>query len=138
MDANRYQIAALQRGETIQIRPRGNSMRPKVNNGALVTVAPCDPATLNKGDIVLVRVGRQVYLHLVKAIAVEGKKSAPSQSGYSEQELREEPVATVGAPSAKELPLEQYGRRFLIGNNHGHVNGWVSANSIYGIAIAIE
>jgi SOS-response transcriptional repressor LexA len=28
--------------------------------------------------------------------------------------------------------------RFLIGNNRGGTNGWVSANSIYGVAIQIE
>ncbi len=28
--------------------------------------------------------------------------------------------------------------RFLIGNNRGGTNGWVGANSIYGVAIQIE
>jgi peptidase S24-like protein len=28
--------------------------------------------------------------------------------------------------------------RFLIGNNRGGINGWVGANSIYGIATKIE
>lgn len=29
-------------------------------------------------------------------------------------------------------------RQYLIGNNHGGTNGWVSRNSIYGTAIQIE
>ncbi|CAN5509020.1 hypothetical protein BH10CYA1_BH10CYA1_40470 [soil metagenome] len=43
MDAMPFQIAitALQCGQTVQIRPHGNSMRPKVLDGALVTLAPC-------------------------------------------------------------------------------------------------
>ncbi len=49
-------MTALQRGETVRIRPRGHSMRPKVNDGDTVTVAPCDPAELDVGDIALVRV----------------------------------------------------------------------------------
>ncbi len=64
----RFAIEALRRGETVQIRPRGHSMKGKVDDGALVTVAPCDPTTLRVGDIVLVRVGGSDYLHLVKAI----------------------------------------------------------------------
>lgn len=59
---------ALRRGETVRIRPRGHSMRGKVNDGDLVTLAPCDTATLRVGDIVLVRVHGSDYLHLVKAV----------------------------------------------------------------------
>ncbi len=63
----RYAKEALARGETVQIRPRGHSMRGKVNDGDLVTVAPCDPDALEVGDIVLVRVRGNDYLHLIKA-----------------------------------------------------------------------
>ena len=59
---------ALGRGETVQIRPRGHSMTGKVNDGDRVTLEPCDPSTLQVGDIVLVRVHGTDYLHLVKAI----------------------------------------------------------------------
>ena len=64
----KFAIEALRRGETVQIRPRGHSMRGKVNDGDLVTVAPCDPATLRPDDIVLVRVHGRDYLHLIKAV----------------------------------------------------------------------
>lgn len=43
-------------------------MRPRVMSGDAVTVAPCDPALLSVGDIVLVRVRGTDYLHLIKAI----------------------------------------------------------------------
>jgi hypothetical protein len=42
-------------------------MTGRVNDGDLVTLAPCDPATLNVNDIVLVRVRGTDYLHLIKA-----------------------------------------------------------------------
>ena len=58
---------ALSRGETVQIRPRGHSMTGRVNDGDLVTVAPCDPGALEVGDIVLVRARGADYLHLIKA-----------------------------------------------------------------------
>lgn len=61
-------IERLVAGETVQFRPRGNSMRGKVKSGALCTVAPVDAATLRKGDIVLCIVGRAQYLHLIKAV----------------------------------------------------------------------
>lgn len=63
-----YAKEALRRGETVSIRPRGHSMSGKVNDGNLVTLAPCDPDTLRVGDIVLVRVHGTDYLHLIKAV----------------------------------------------------------------------
>lgn len=61
-------IARLISGETVSFRPRGGSMTGKIESGQLCTVAPVDPETLSIGDIVLCRVGRNEYLHLVKAI----------------------------------------------------------------------
>lgn len=43
-------------------------MRGKVNDGDRVTLAPCSPDDLRVGDIVLVRVKGNIYLHLIKAI----------------------------------------------------------------------
>jgi hypothetical protein len=63
-----HAIEALRRGETARVRPRGHSMKGKVEDGALATLVPCDPATLRVGDIVLVRVNGRVYLHLIKAV----------------------------------------------------------------------
>jgi hypothetical protein len=58
----------LARGESVLVRPRGHSMRGKVDDGDLVTLEPCDPDALAAGDIVLVRVRGTDYLHLVKAV----------------------------------------------------------------------
>jgi hypothetical protein len=65
-------IAALQVGRSVTIRPHGGSMRPKVESGATVTVEPVALTELSVGDIVLCRVGGNVYLHLVKAIEGSG------------------------------------------------------------------
>jgi len=59
---------ALRKGETIQVRPRGHSMKGKVNDGDIVTLEPVKPEELAVGDIVLVRVHGNDYLHLIKAI----------------------------------------------------------------------
>lgn len=74
-------------------------MKPRVNDGNLVTLAPCKEADLKVDDIVLVKVKGNVYLHLIKAID---------------------------------------GQRYQIGNNRGGINGWVSAQAIYGKATRIE
>ncbi len=58
----------LRDGMTAQVRPRGQSMKGKVNSGALVTLEPCDAANLKVGNIVLVRVRGTDYLHLIKAV----------------------------------------------------------------------
>jgi hypothetical protein len=92
-------IERLQKGETVSFRPRGHSMRGRIESGQLCTVEPADPATLEVGDIVLCKVHGRQYLHLIQAIQ---------------------------------------GRRYLIGNNRGRVNGWVSAAAIYGRCTRIE
>ena len=92
-------IARLKLGETVQFRPRGQSMKGKIESGQLCTVAPVDAATLEVGDIVLCKVNGQQYLHLVKAIQ---------------------------------------GPRFQIGNNRGGINGWISANAIFGRLTTVE
>jgi len=65
--ASRY-IVSLSRGETVRLRPRGNSMQGRIESGQLCTVEPINPTTLSVGDIVLCKVHGREYLHLVKAI----------------------------------------------------------------------
>lgn len=60
-------IDKLKQGETVQFRPRGNSMTGKIESGNLCTVAPAKKEELAVGDIVLCKVGGAQYLHLIKA-----------------------------------------------------------------------
>ena len=64
--ATKY-IEKLISGETVQFRPRGNSMSGKIESGQLCTVQPISEE-LQKGDIVLCKVKGKQYLHLIKAI----------------------------------------------------------------------
>ena len=62
-------IAKLRSGETVRFRPRGHSMRGKIDSGQLCTVEPItDFESLKKADIVLCKVNGSEYLHLIKAI----------------------------------------------------------------------
>jgi hypothetical protein len=61
-------VAALRAGKTAQVRPRGHSMRPRINDRDLVTIVPCDPATVERNDVVLVRMRGNWLLHLVTAV----------------------------------------------------------------------
>jgi len=63
-----HYIEKLKEGETVQFRPRGHSMKGKINSGQLVTVEPLQERELKKGDIVLCKVRSYQYLHLIKAI----------------------------------------------------------------------
>ena len=69
-------IARLQAGETVTIRPRGHSMRGKVEDGEVVTVEPLRDRMIAPGDIVLCKVNGRRYLHLIKAT-----RGAPFQIG---------------------------------------------------------
>ena len=63
-----HYIPRLQAGETVQFRPRGDSMSGRIESGRLCTVAPADPSDLDVGDIVLCKVRGSQYLHMIKAI----------------------------------------------------------------------
>lgn len=89
-----FYIEKLQKGEAVEFRPHGNSMKPKINSGDLVVVSPISvDSKFEEGDIVFCKVKGRQYLHLVSAVQ---------------------------------------GNRIQISNNHGHVNGWISSNAIYG------
>lgn len=61
-----HAITELQAGRQVQIRPRGHSMKGRVNDGDLVTLTPVKE-DLAVDDVVLVHVHGRDYLHLVKA-----------------------------------------------------------------------
>ena len=61
-------ISRLQAGSSVKFRPRGNSMKGKIESGALCTIEPIDPAKLAAGDIVLCKVHGRHYLHLITAV----------------------------------------------------------------------
>jgi phage repressor protein C with HTH and peptisase S24 domain len=59
-------IDRLKKGETVQFRPRGNSMSGRIESGQLCTVAPVNSDELQVGDIVLCKVNGNQYIHLIK------------------------------------------------------------------------
>lgn len=65
-------IQKLKENEVVSFRPRGGSMKGKIESGQLCTVEPVIESNLKKGDIVLCKVNGNQYLHLIKAI--QGKR----------------------------------------------------------------
>lgn len=89
-------VENLKKGEKVTFRPKGNSMKPKINSGDQVTVSS-DISDLKENDAVFCKVSGCYYVHLLKAIkTVKGKKL------------------------------------YLIGNNHGGINGWIGPNNVFG------
>ncbi len=76
----KWAVDKLIKGETVQFRPRGNSMKGLIESGELVTVEPIK-RTLEIGDIVLCRVKGRYYLHLVKGRDV-GRYLIGNNKGY--------------------------------------------------------
>ena len=66
-------IKRLKCGETIKIRPHGNSMQGRIESGQLVTIEPVGSKILFKGDIVLCKVNGKQYLHLISAISTDSR-----------------------------------------------------------------
>jgi phage repressor protein C with HTH and peptisase S24 domain len=71
----------LQEGQTVQFRPRGDSMTPRIHSGDLVTVSP-DVSDLQVGDIVLCRVKGNYYLHLISAKLPRGRYQISNNQGH--------------------------------------------------------
>lgn len=67
-----HYIEKLKNNETVSFRPRGGSMKGKIESGQLCTIEPVQEEELKKGDIVLCKVNGNQYLHLIKA--VQGKR----------------------------------------------------------------
>lgn len=63
-----HYIDKLRQGETVSFRPRGHSMKGRIETGQLCTVAPVNPSDVEVDDIVLCKVRGSEYLHIVKAI----------------------------------------------------------------------
>jgi hypothetical protein len=76
-------IKKLLKGETVQFRPRGNSMAPLIESGQLVTLVMATKGTVKVGSIVLCRVKGSQYLHLVKAIDGERYQIGNNRGGIN-------------------------------------------------------
>ena len=66
-----HYIDKLKKGETITFKaPNGRSMQGRVEPRDIVTIEPVtDHTKLEEGDVVLCKVGKSQYLHLVTAVA---------------------------------------------------------------------
>jgi hypothetical protein len=61
-------IVALRAGNEVTVRPRGGSMRGRIEDGQAVTLAPVDGKDVRIDDVVLIRWKGNVLLHLVKEV----------------------------------------------------------------------
>ncbi len=95
---------SLVRGESVQVRPRGHSMRGRIDDGALVTLEPCRADELVVGDIVLARV-RSWLLVLHQVIGIEsgrfqiGTVAGRSDGWVSAADIFGRVVAVQSAPA---------------------------------------
>jgi len=64
-------VETLRRGESAVVRPRGNSMAPRVRSGAICELEPVTDPDMLRGDVVLAKVKGTVYLHLITALEKE-------------------------------------------------------------------
>lgn len=92
---NKITAEHLKNGETCKVTGIGNSMLPILKSKQPVICTPVtDDTVLKKGDIVLCKVRKYYYLHLIHGIRND--------------------------------------ETYLIGNNHGHMNGWIGRKCIFG------
>lgn len=58
-------VEKLRRGETVTMKPQGNSMTPRIQSGQLVTIVPATIEEVEVGDVVLSKVKGMYRLHLI-------------------------------------------------------------------------
>ena len=78
--ANAY-IEKLGKGETVQFRPRGSSMAPRIESGQLVTVESVS-RPIKRGDIVLCQVDGKQWLHRVVGVGSDGLYQIGNNKGH--------------------------------------------------------
>lgn len=74
-------VEALCEGKTVQFKPHGNSMTPKINSGQLVTLDPIKLDDVEVGDMVYCKVKGSVMLHLCTA-KKDGKVQISNNHGW--------------------------------------------------------
>ncbi len=75
-------IERLKKGETVEFRPHGQSMKGLISSGDLCRVTPID-GPLQIDDIVLCEVRSAQYLHLIKAIRDEQFQIGNNRGGIN-------------------------------------------------------
>ena len=109
--ATKY-IEELQFGNIVQFRPRGNSMEGRIFSGQLVTVEP-----------ILVRTIIDEHNEEIKLTIIN---------------VNDIVLCKVNGKQYLHLVTAKRGNQFQISNNKGHVNGWITINSIFGKCVKIE
>jgi hypothetical protein len=71
-----HYVEKLRAGDTVSFRPRGSSMKGRIESGHLCTVAPVDCSTLSVGDIVLCKVRGNEFFTSSRQSAANGFKLA--------------------------------------------------------------
>lgn len=60
-------VEKLRKGQSVQMKPQGNSMTPRIKSGQLVTIVPATIDDVEVGDVILAKVKGKYWLHLVSA-----------------------------------------------------------------------
>jgi SOS-response transcriptional repressor LexA len=80
---NNTLITRLQDGETVSLRPHGNSMTPLIYSGQLVTLEPIDDlSVLSIGDIVFCKVNGKKFIHKITKIGPDGRFMISNNHGH--------------------------------------------------------
>jgi phage repressor protein C with HTH and peptisase S24 domain len=71
----------LRRGESVTMKPQGNSMTPRIKSGQLVTIEPATIEQVEVGDVALAKVKGKYWLHLVSAMK-DGRVQISNNHGH--------------------------------------------------------
>lgn len=62
-------VAELSAGNSVSLKPHGQSMVPIIKSGEKITLSPIEGFTLQKGDVVLAKVNGRYFIHKITALS---------------------------------------------------------------------
>lgn len=67
-----------------------------------------------------------------------GQKCTVEPVGERELEVGDIVLCKVRGNQYLHLIKATRGKQFQIGNNRGHINGWITRNAIFGVLVSVE
>lgn len=99
-------IERLQAGEDVTIRPRGQSMTPRIKSKQEVTISPIGDTEIVEGLVVLARVKGRHYLHLVSAVDGNRVQISNNHGWVNGWTTRDKVYGVVSAIGNKKEPVQ--------------------------------
>jgi hypothetical protein len=122
---------ALRAGAKVRVRARGQSMRPFIPDGSVVTVAPL-AGPVHVGDVVLTIADGGLILHRVLETPMRGGQRFVRTRGDARS--GSDPLLPQSAILGRAIELTLGGRAIRLTTWRARLVGWAAARLLFGLS----